>query len=472
MATSIVWIRNDLRIRDNIALSEAVKELEEGDELLPLFHIHPDLIQNFDLQHDYFFQTVKVFHEESGPLHFIYGPEEEAFRSMFDTVDEVKGVYFNKAETGFGKARDERVMRVLEEEDIPARTYIDHPLHGAEEVTKKDGGLYQVFSPYFKQWQKLDKPAVRKVDEAKLEKHLVDRSDSFEEGKKKYEELSGEPLLDWKYVGEQAAAERLSFFLDEPIYYYEEDRDFPSKDGTSLMSRYLRTGAISPRTIYHRVMDETDGRKRQDGVESFIRELAFRDFYHMVYYNNPEAADKEITEKFRGIPWNEDEEIFERFTKAETGFPFIDAAMRQLNETGWMHNRARMAVASFLTKDLLIDWRKGERYFHQKLADYEAASNIGGWQWASSTGTDAVPYFRVFNPVRQSERFDPNGEYIRSWIPELKDVPKKYIHQPHKMSEEEQEKAGCRIGEDYPEPMVDHKKMRERAIEVYKQKKD
>ncbi|SIS40868.1 cryptochrome/photolyase family protein [Salimicrobium flavidum] len=472
MTTSIVWIRNDLRLGDNIALKEAVNHLREEDELLLLFHIHPELVRDFDLQQDYFFQTVKVFNETSGPLHFIYGEEEEAFHSLFEVVTDAGDIYFNKAETGFGKKRDERVLALLEDKGIRVHTYIDHPLHGAEEVTKKDGGLYQVFSPYFKQWQKLPKPGMQQVDRDKLSRHLTDRTEEFSSGGEKYNQLTKKPLRDWQEVGEEAALQRLAAFLDEPVYYYDEDRDIPSKDGTSLMSRYLRTGAISPRTVYHRVMQDTDGRKRQDGVESFIRELAFRDFYHMVYYNHPEAGDQELTEKFRGIPWNEDEEIFERWKRGETGFPFIDAAMKQLNETGWMHNRARMAVASFLTKDLLIDWRKGERYFHQKLADYEAASNIGGWQWAASTGTDAVPYFRVFNPVRQSERFDPHGEYIKAWIPALADVPKTYIHEPHKMPGEEQKKAGCIIGEDYPEPMVDHKRMRERAIEVYKQRKD
>ncbi|WP_102335428.1 cryptochrome/photolyase family protein [Salimicrobium jeotgali] len=472
MSTSVVWIRNDLRLNDNIALAEAVKNLGEEDELLLLFHIHPELIREFDLQEDYFFQTVRKFHESSGPLRFIFGEEEEAFRSFFDTVTDAEDIYFNKAETGFGKERDERVLPVFEKRGIRTHTYIDHPLHGAEEVTKKDGGLYQVFSPYFKQWQKLDKPPVVKLNTDKMKQHLTDRSGDFADGEEKYRELTDAPLRKWEEVGEEAAEQRLTRFLDEPIYYYDEDRDIPSKDGTSLMSRYLRTGAISPRTVYHRVLQETDGRKRQDGVESFVRELAFRDFYHMVYYNHPEADDKELTEKFRGIPWNEDEEIFERWKEARTGFPFIDAAMAQMNESGWMHNRARMAVASFLTKDLLIDWRKGERYFNRKLADYEAASNIGGWQWAASTGTDAVPYFRVFNPVRQSERFDKHGDYIKEWLPALRNVPEKYIHEPHKMSEDEQKEAGCIIGEDYPAPMVDHKRMRERAIEIYKQKKD
>ncbi|WLR48855.1 FAD-binding domain-containing protein [Halobacillus litoralis] len=236
------------------------------------------------------------------------------------------------------------------------------------------------------------------------------------------------------------------------------------------MSRFLRTGAISIRTIYHKIEEDVDFRKNTSGVDTYISELAWRDFYNMIYHYYPDANSKEMVEKYRGIPWNNDDELLEKWKQGQTGFPLIDAAMRQLNEIGWMHNRLRMAVASFLTKDLLMDWREGEQYFSERLVDYDPASNIGGWQWAASTGTDPVPYFRVFNPTRQSERFDPHGRFIKEWLPELENVKKKHIHQPANMTKEEQKEAGCIIGEDYPAPIVDHKTRRERAIELFKDK--
>ncbi|RWZ58903.1 deoxyribodipyrimidine photo-lyase [Halobacillus fulvus] len=475
MTKHVVWFRRDLRLNDHTALAKAIEETKKDDELLLLFHIHPDLNKDFTVRHDYFFQTLRSFVEDAEELgayvHFIEGDTEESFKGLIEEYG-MERLYFNLDETGFGYERDQNVTQYLEDQGVEVYRFIDHHLHGAEEVQKKSGGYYKVFTPYYKQWKTLSKPAVQKVDHAKLKEVSVDVRTDFKAGKEAYDSLIQKTEADFEGIGEQAAKERLEAFVDEAIYDYEDDRDFPAVDGTSRMSRFLRTGAISIRTVYHYIEDQVDHRKNTEGVESYKSELAWRDFYNMIYYYYPNSNDEEVKEKYRGLPWNTDDDLFEAWKKGETGYPLIDAAMRQLNESGWMHNRLRMAVASFLTKDLLIDWRKGERYFAERLVDYDPASNIGGWQWAASTGTDPVPYFRVFNPTRQSERFDPHGRFIKEWVPELKDVPNKKIHDPSKMSDQEQEKAGCVIGEDYPKPIVDHKTMRNRAIEMFEDKKN
>ncbi|QHT48227.1 deoxyribodipyrimidine photo-lyase [Bacillus sp. SB49] len=473
MTKRAVWFRRDLRLQDNTALAKALEHTKDGDELLLFFHIHPALNESFTARHDYFFQTLASFVEKAedagAPVHFITGDTEDAFENLIETAG-IEMVYFNRDETGFGYERDKQVEKYVTSLDVDVYHYLDHHIHGADEVKKQDGGFYKVFTPYLKKWKQLPKPAVQKVDDELLKKAAVDERASFKEGESAYADLLEKIKADFGGVGEADAWARLEQFLDADIYDYDERRDFPAVDGTSLMSRYLRTGAISVRSVYHQIHDQVDFRKKTEGVETYISELAWRDFYNMIYHFYPNAHDEEVVEKYQGIPWNNDEDVLERWKEGRTGFPIIDAAMRQLNESGWMHNRLRMAVASFLTKDLLMDWRKGERYFQEKLVDYDPASNIGGWQWAASTGTDPVPYFRVFNPTRQSERFDPHGRFIKEWLPELRDVPKKYIHEPAKMPENEQEKAKCMIGEDYPEPMVDHKRMRERAIQLFKDK--
>ncbi|GEN53475.1 cryptochrome/photolyase family protein [Halobacillus faecis] len=473
MSRRAVWFRRDLRLNDQTALAKALEHTKENDDILLFFHIHPSLNESFTPRHDYFFQTLKGLvdraEELKAPIHFIYGDTEEAFEHLLKE-SKVDMVYFNRDEVGFGKDRDDAISEYLSRNEVKVHSYIDHHLHGAGEVKKNDGGFYKVFSPYLKKWKQLQKPAIQKVDLDQLSDSALDEREAFSDGRQAYDDLIKKIDGSYDGVGEKDALERLEHFLDEDIYDYDERRDFPAVDGTSLMSRFLRTGAISIRTIYHKIEEDVDYRKNTSGVDTYISELAWRDFYNMIYHSYPDANSTEMVEKYRGIPWNNDDEMLEKWKEGQTGFPLIDAAMRQLNETGWMHNRLRMAVASFLTKDLLMDWREGERYFSERLVDYDPASNIGGWQWAASTGTDPVPYFRVFNPTRQSERFDPHGRFIKEWLPELENVNKKHIHEPSKMTEEEQEEAGCIIGEDYPAPIVDHKTMRERAIEMFKDK--
>jgi deoxyribodipyrimidine photo-lyase len=261
--------------------------------------------------------------------------------------------------------------------------------------------------------------------------------------------------------GEKAAHTRLRDFVRNDLAGYAERRDFPGQAGTSGLSPYLRFGAVSIRTV-HAATAGCGG-----GAKVFTTELAWRDFYQQILFHHPNAERQAFKPAMRALAWENDRTLFAAWQRGETGYPIVDAAMRQLRATGWMHNRCRMIVASFLTKDLLIDWRWGERHFMRELVDGDLAANNGGWQWAASTGTDAQPWFRIFNPTAQGERFDPEGDYVRHWVPELAGVPTRWIHQPWDLPAAEATRAGVRLGKTYPTRVVLHDERRPRALAMY-----
>lgn len=296
------------------------------------------------------------------------------------------------------------------------------------EVLKDDGSPYVVFTPFYNKWQK-----------------IIFSKDTKDANKKEFMIIKE--------------------FFNKKINNYGESRDFPFIDGTSKFSKYINIGEFSPLDIFKKALDL----KNIDlNWELFIRQLAWRDFYYHLYYYFPYVLERSFKEKYKNIFWDNDKELFISWSKGLTGYPFVDAGMRQLLAEGFMHNRLRMITASFLTKDLLIDWKKGENFFMEKLIDGDVILNNGGWQWSASTGSDAQPYFRIFNPVSQSKKFDSEGKYIKKYIPELKNVPTKYIHEPWKMSKEEQKAVGITIGKDYPYPIVNHQEQRIKALELYK----
>lgn len=464
---SVMWFRRDLRLEDNIALSQA---FEQSEKLILLFQVNPDQFLKDSMNHAAFFASVQhfkeVIHKRGMYLQILYGDVEESFNALKEKVPDWTEVYFNQDEKGYGKARDDKMRAFFKKNDIQVHSYMDHYLHSAYEIQNNSGELYKVFTPYYNKWIELDKPTPMKV---KLDTDKVYKKTLFKENENKLEKLVEEADLDIDYnPGTIAAHEQLENFIEERLDQYKKERDIPLNEGTSRLSSYLRTGEISIRTVWDAVKNEADS----ESQKTFLKELCWRDFYHMIYVGHPEQKEKAIKENYAHIRWDNHQESFEKWKQGKTGYPIVDAAMRQMNKTGWMHNRLRMITASFLTKDLLTDWRLGEKYFQKMLIDYDAANNIGGWQWAASTGTDAVPYFRVFNPTTQAERFDPSGEFIRKYIPELKDVKKKYIHAPEKMSMEEQEEAGVLIGSDYPAPIVNHSDARKRAISIFEESKD
>ncbi|CAM3120974.1 cryptochrome/photolyase family protein [Leuconostoc rapi] len=468
--TNVMWFRRDLRVFDNIALARAI---ENSNKILFVFHIDTyQLEKQPTVNQSSFFASVQQFKkhlkEQNIDLQIFYGELKDMFDYIKKQVPNWHDLYFNCDEHGYGSERDQDITKYCQENlHIRVHAAIDYNLHSAYEIKKPDGHYYQVFTPYFKRWMTLVKPKPIAIDLASIsQEHLA--FSTLEQDTM----LSGLIYEQHSYaydnqIGEGKARQVLSDFIENKLAQYDQNRDVPSLNATSHLSRYLRTGEISIRTVYEAVRQSPDS----DGRATFIKELCWRDYYNMIYATHPQQNESAIRPEFRQVRWRDDKIEFDDWQTGHTGFPIVDAAMRQLNATGWMHNRLRMVVASFLTKDLLINWQWGEAYFKQKLVDYDPASNIGGWQWAASTGTDSVPYFRIFNPTLQSKKFDPDGLFIKKYVPELKDLPSTKIHEPSKLSLIEQRRYQVTIGHDYPKPIVDHKMARISAIAAYEQSK-
>jgi deoxyribodipyrimidine photo-lyase len=326
-----------------------------------------------------------------------------------------------------------------------------------EQVRTKTGGIYTVFTPFKNTWWEIAVPKPKPAPERVSVPELAQSCQHW--------------LAEIPTKATQSdfgnAKEILAGFLQHAAGNYNIGRDFPAEHGTSRLSPYLKWGIISARTVYNAIQ----GLPKSSGTEIFISELAWRDFYNHILFHFPHVATGAFKKEYDAIAWENDTKLFTAWCNGQTGYPIVDAAMRELNATGWMHNRARMIVASFLTKDLLCNWQWGERYFMEQLLDGDLAANNGGWQWAASTGTDAQPYFRIFNPVSQGEKFDPEGIYVKRWCPELRRIPTKYIHQPWALSQLEQEAVDCVLGTHYPQRVVDHAVVRERALQLYKNAK-
>jgi deoxyribodipyrimidine photo-lyase len=361
----------------------------------------------------------------------------------------------------FAQQRQAQVARALESDGIEA---IAHPglfaVDRLEPIRTTGGDPYTVFTPFYRRW--LHQP---RRDVLGAPRRLAAPSERVAAGRlPRLSELGlVQELKGPAPGGESAARHALSGFLRGRVDRYHAGRDELGGDGVSRLSPYLHFGCISPREIEHRL-------KPGEGAEAFRRQLCWRDFYAHVLGHFPRNARSEYQERYRGrIRWSHAQKRFEACRAGQTGFPAVDAGMRQLKREGWMHNRARLLVGSFLTKDLGIDWRWGERWFMRMLLDGDEASNNGNWQWIASVGVDPQPvYRRIFNPARQQERFDPGGEYVRRYIPELTRVADEYLTEPWRMPAEVQERAGCRIGIDYPQPIVDHAEARRAALDRYR----
>lgn len=468
MATFIMWFRKDLRLEDNTAFNEALASLTPEDKLLCIFHINDQQLRIGTQSHDYFFSTLDCFISEASnqhlTIHLLTGNIIDAFNSLLTTYSDITQFFFNIDNRGFGRKRDLTMTAFLQSKGIQVNSYEENHLHQAIEIQKPDGTHYKMFTPYYKKWRQLPKRYYQKNNLAYYLEKIIHQPQYFQVGIQTLNHLLSNRQTDFSSkVGEIQANKHLNSFIMSHLENYDTNRDYPFLEGTSRLSPYLSTGAISIRKVYQACQSLPDS----DGKEVFIKELAWRDFYHMIYFYYPNQYQEELKEKYQQLPWQQESILFEKWKTGQTGYPIIDAAMRQLNQTGWMHNRLRMLVASFLTKDLLIDWRLGEKYFSEQLIDYDSASNIGGWQWAASTGTDAVPYFRIFNPTIQGQKFDKEAEFIKKFVPELAKLPIKYCHEPSLLSENLQKRWAFEIGVTYPLPIVDHKMARDRVLEWF-----
>ncbi len=476
MTTAIWWIRRDLRLTDNQALHAA---LAAADHVIPLFILDDNILESEyvgDKQVAFMFSGLAKLDADlqarGSKLILRRGdPPVELMKVVAETGATV--VFAERANSPYAKTRDNAVSALVDL-TLTAGVSIQAPW----EVLKKDETPYTVYTPYKKRWFAMLKTEHRMVLPAPENVPAPNEMPMSLA-------LPVVPELDLplRYVaGEQAAQEMLNHFIGRKtsgvpaLVHYDDQRDFPNVDGTSSLSAHLRFGMLSVRQAANAALDLIQApqttKQQRDNASVWLSELIWRDFYMSILYHFPHVNDGNFRADYNKIDWRNDAAEYEAWCAGQTGYPIVDAAMRQLVQTGWMHNRARMIVASFLVKDLLIDWRWGERFFMQHLIDGDPAANNGGWQWAAGTGTDAAPYFRIFNPMSQSKKFDANGDYIRQYVPELAKVPKKYIHAPWEMPPLEQTLASCQIGVDYPKPIVDHKLARERTLAAYKASKE
>jgi deoxyribodipyrimidine photo-lyase len=397
-------------------------------------------------------------HQRGSDLVVRSGDPIQALAALQEEVG--AGAIFAEADhSPYARRRDRRAANSLPLHFTPGLT-----VHAPEAVVKMDGAPYTVFTPFSKAWLARPWPG----EALPAPDWIATPTDIRSEGIPSSPRLSDQIPFQ---AGEAEAQRRLAAFTEKTMASYGEDRNRMDLAGTSGLSPYLRFGMLSARQAASAAREAeaqaAEGAERRS-AETWLNELMWREFYIAILYHFPEVRQTAFRPAMRDLPWLNDAEDFAAWAQGRTGYPVVDAAMRQLQQTGWMHNRARMITASFLTKDLLVDWRWGERHFMQQLIDGDPAANNGGWQWTAGTGTDAAPYFRIFNPVLQSMKFDPEGAYIRRFVPELANVPNEFIHQPWKMAVELQRQLGCLIGIDYPAPIVDHGMARERALAVYK----
>ena len=455
------WHRRDLRAADNRALAAAA----DDGPVLPVFVFDPDVLEyaappRMAFLCDALAWLREWYRERDSDLVIVRGdPAEE----LPDLADEhgANGVVWNRDYTGLAQERDETVRTSLDEADIEHETFHDAVHHEPGTITTNDDDPYAVFSYFGDKWLDREKSTPIPAPDADA---LADaEGDELPE----IDDLGfEEPDADLPPAGTEAARDRLDRFCESPVFEYDEEREYPARSGTSRLSQDLKYGTIGIREVTERTaaaLDDAESEDEREAVETYREELAWREFYIQVTYYNPNVVTRNYKDYENEIAWRDDEDDLAAWKAGETGYPIVDAGMRQLRAEAYMHNRVRMIVASFLTKDLLCDWRAGYDHFREMLVDHDTANDNGGWQWAASTGTDAQPYFRVFNPMTQGERYDPDAEYITTYVPELDGVDPEAIHSWHELNDEER----AELAPEYPAPICDHGERREEAIAMF-----
>ncbi len=423
---SIFWFRRDLRLQDNAALYHA---LSGEYPVLPIFIFDKNILDKLptkDARVEFIHQTIAGINEQlkskGTTLLVKYGKPTEVWKELLETYD-IQTLYANRDYEPYARERDKAVYEMLEAKGIPFKSYKDHVIFEKSEVMKDNGDPYVVYTPYSKTW-------LAKLQDKDLESYTSGLM--FDN----WHQTEWQQPISLKEMGFEPMGMEFpnTNVTDTLLAHYKDKRNFPAQPGTSHLGLHFRFGTVSIRE---------KARQAKAHSATYLNELIWREFYQAILWHFPRVVKESFRKEYDQIEWRNNEAEFKLWCEGKTGYPIVDAGMRELNETGYMHNRVRMIVASFLTKHLLIDWRWGEAYFAEKLLDFDLASNNGGWQWAAGTGVDAAPYFRVFNPALQQEKFDPDSKYLRKWVPE--------VNTPN-----------------YPKPMVEHKMARQRALDTYK----
>ena len=466
-APVIVWFRQDLRVADNPALHHAV---ETGRPVLPVY-IHDDATPNVRAlgaaQKWWLHHALGALQSRLRELGARLILREGAAGDVLNALVEESGaaaVHWNRRYDRQGRAIDAQIKTNLKDRGIEAVSFAGHLMHEPAKVETKSGGFFKVYTPFWRAFRAGAPPR--------------DPFPAPGEIRGAGGNLASADLTEWRLLptkpdwstgfsewtpGEAGARARLDTFAAEHLDGYVTGRDAPGRDVTSKLSPHLRFGDISPYQVWAKI-DEVGDEVPAKDEETFRKELVWREFNHHLLFHFGELERNNVAQKFDAFPWRYDEGELKAWQQGRTGYPIVDAGMRQLWRTGWMHNRLRMITGSFLVKHLLHDWREGERWFWDCLVDGDPANNPGNWQWVAGTGADASPYFRIFNPLIQGPKFDPDGDYVREWVPELADMPAEHVHAPWEAPDDVLENAGVTLGETYPWPIVDHKFARSRAL--------
>jgi deoxyribodipyrimidine photo-lyase len=468
---ALVWFRRDLRCEDHAALHQA---LRAAAAVHCVFVFDTEILDALEARADrrveFIWESVvelrAALEALGGGLTVLHGRARDEVPRLARRLG-VQAVYVNRDYEPQAIARDADVERALAREGIVLHAFKDQAIFEREEVTTREGRPFSVFTPYRNAWL------------ARLQAHPLPRFPVAPHARN-LARAAGSSLPSLEAMGfERTNLRQLALptgmrgaqtLFDDfrgRMAHYRERRDYPAVRGPSYLSVHLRFGTVSVRELARAAQADAS-----EGAGTWLSELIWRDFYFMILYHHPHVVHHAFRPEYDGIEYPGGEAAFRAWCEGRTGYPLVDAAMRQLNDSGYMHNRLRMVAASFLVKDLHVDWRRGERYFAARLNDYDLAANNGGWQWAASTGCDAQPYFRIFNPVTQSERFDPHGRFIRLYLPELAPVPAAHIHAPWRMSALEQQTAGVVVGRDYPAPIVDHAQARAVTLQLFGARKN
>ena len=462
MKTIIVWYRNDLRIHDHPALAQAI---EDADQVIPVFILDDTLLfgdRSSSNRNRFLLECLddlkQSLSDRGGNLYIRHGRAEEELQQLAKEANATT-IYYTTEYNPYAINRDKIAITNLAKHNIEVRAFDGRLIvDDLQALRTKAGTVHKIFTPFWRNWQtiprrdiidtpqKITSPANISVGVLPALKDMT-----------KEAQLSSDVIPG----GETHARQRLNEFLATDINDYHMTNNNVAKNGTSRLSPYLHFGCLSVREIEMILPDS-------EGARAWHRQLCWRDFYHYVLFYSPDNMNREVQEKYRNLSWSNDKNLLQTWKDGRTGYPIVDAAMRQLKNEGWMHNRARLIVGSFLTKDLWIDWRLGEHYFMTMLLDGDDANNNGNWQWIASVGVDPAPVFRrLYNPASQQKNYDPNGLYVRRFVPELLNVPDKYLSQPWTMPEQVQRDTGCIIGTDYPAPIVDHTQARLAALEQF-----
>ena len=464
----IYWIRNDFRFIDNEALNYFSNY--DGKKIC-CYSYDENKFKERSAQKWWLYKSLTNFRnnleEKKFKFHFFNDTESNTIKKLLKQ-NKINQIVWNKIYLPNEISIEEEIIEILNKNKISYKIFSSNLLLDPQKTRKKDNTPFQVFTPFWKNEENL---YLKQYNYKNLNTNLPRNKNS--KIHKEFEIIL--PKKNWykkfeKYwtVGENEACRKLINFKTKNIFDYDKTRDFPDIDGTSKLSPHLSFGEISSREIFEQYQKI---KKKNIGTRKFINEIGWREFaYHLVYHF-PKMLKKNLRKNFDNFPWSTNKIHLEKWKRGKTGYPLVDAAMRQMYEIGWMHNRLRMVTGSFLVKHLRINWIEGEKYFKDTLLDYDTANNVSGWQWIAGCGADAAPYFRIFNPITQSEKFDPDGKFIKKWIPELKALPKKFIHKPWEIPEDLAAKINFNLKQNYYEPIVNHAEARQAALNAFEHTK-